>query len=56
MNARAAMCEGKAPLTWCEAIAILARYRSREKRRSLYHCPMCRAWHLGRHPKKIRRA
>lgn len=25
-------------------------------KRSLYHCPICRAWHLGGKRKKIRRA
>lgn len=51
---RAAMCDGKDPLTWAQAIGILRRHAEREKRRSMYRCRFCRAWHVGRKPKKIR--
>ncbi len=51
---RAAMCDGKAALTYLQAVAILGRRGERTKRRSMYHCRFCRAWHVGRKPKKIR--
>lgn len=50
---RAAMCDGKAPLTWSQALLILSRRGERTKRRAMYHCRFCRAWHVGRRPKKI---
>lgn len=51
-----AKCTGKAPLTWAVAVNLLARDKWRDRKRSLYHCPICRAWHLGGKRKKIRRA
>lgn len=51
---RLSMCEGKAPLTWAEAVAILARSHRNDKKRQKYHCPVCHTWHLGRKQKKIR--
>lgn len=55
MTRSAAMCEGKKPLTWCQARAILARRRSQDKDRAAYHCHVCRAWHVGQHPKRFKR-
>ena len=51
-----AQCTGKAPLTWAVAVNLLARDKWRDRKRSLYHCPICRAWHLGGKRKKIRMA
>lgn len=55
---KAAMCDGKAPLTWAQAQTIMRRRSAREKRQQPFHCPFCRAWHLGhlkvKHPKAWR--
>jgi hypothetical protein len=52
----ASMCQGKRALTYCEAVAIPKRSTPYGKNRAKYRCPVCRAWHLGQHPKKIKRA
>lgn len=53
---RLSMCQGKAPLTWVQAKAILDRMTEKTKgrKRETYHCEFCRAWHIGR-PKKMQR-
>lgn len=48
-------CEGKVPLTWALAVEIAGRQGNRAKRRMIYHCRFCRAWHLGGLSKRIRR-
>lgn len=52
---RAGTCDGKVPLTWALAVEIAGRQGNRDKRRKIYHCPFCRAWHLGGSTKRIRR-
>ena len=39
------MCDGKKPLTW--ALVVQIKKRNPHKKWSQYHCPFCRAWHLG---------
>ena len=45
---RAAMCEGKAVLTWASAKAVLDRDKGNGRKRVAYRCPVCRGWHLGK--------
>lgn len=45
-EARAAMCEGKPALTWAKVVAVKARM-GRRRAAVAYHCPVCRAWHVG---------
>lgn len=49
---RAAICDGKERLTADVAKSIQARATNREKRRTAYRCPVCRAWHIGTPPGK----
>lgn len=42
-----AMCHGKEPLTWAHAKAILDRTPRKGRKKVAYHCPICRAWHVG---------
>ncbi len=49
------MCEGKKPLTWALAVEIVGREGNRAKKRNIYHCPFCRAWHVGSPMRKFRR-
>lgn len=44
---RAAMCNGKTPLEWAQAKAILDRTPRKGRTKTAYHCPVCRAWHIG---------
>lgn len=51
-GSREAMCDGKRPLRWVDAKAILDRPRRRKQ--VAYHCPVCRAWHVGNPMRKGR--
>lgn len=55
-NIPEAVCIGKIALSWAQAVDVINRESNRDKNRQAYHCPICRAWHLGRKPKKIRRS
>jgi hypothetical protein len=48
---RLAICEGKSPLTWAQAKGILDRTPRKGRTITAYHCPVCRAWHVGNPPK-----
>ena len=48
---RAAICTGKDPLTWAQAKGILDRTPRKGRTITAYHCPVCRAWHVGNPPK-----
>lgn len=41
------MCEGKVPLNWAQAKAILDRTPRKGRQKIAYHCKVCRAWHIG---------
>lgn len=51
----AATCTGKDGLTWAQAKGILDRRSAKERGFVAYHCPICRAWHVGSPPRKQRR-
>lgn len=42
-------CQGKEAMTWAVAKAVMDRMPSGmpRKKRHAYHCPHCRAWHVG---------
>lgn len=46
-------CYGKEALTWAQAKAVLER--TPDRKRGIYHCRFCRAWHVGRRLKAVRR-
>jgi hypothetical protein len=48
---RDAMCSGKKPLRFMDAKYILDRNR---RKAVAYHCPVCRAWHVGNPMRKDR--
>lgn len=48
---RAAMCQGKKALRFADAKAVLDR---RRRKTVAYHCPVCRAWHVGNPMRKDR--
>lgn len=52
-SGKVAMCDGKVALTAKRALEIIKRdgfSKSRDKKRSAYRCPVCRAWHVGQAP------
>jgi len=49
-----AMCAGKDPLTWAQAKAILERTPRKGHKKTAYHCPLCKAWHIGNPLRKKR--
>lgn len=51
---RAAMCDGKPALTWAQVRAVQERIR-RKRAAVAYHCPACRAWHVGSPMKRAKR-
>lgn len=51
----AAMCVGKEGLTWVQAKAILDRTPRKGRTKTAYHCPVCKAWHLGSPMRKRKR-
>ena len=46
------ICHGKDPLSWAQARHILDRVTHKRKSITAYHCPVCRAWHVGNAPKR----
>ena len=44
-------CAGKDPLTWAQAKAISDRGFRQRRSFKVYHCSVCRAWHIGSAPK-----
>ena len=50
------MCQGKERMTHKQAQDVISRHTNIDKKRGIYHCKVCRCWHVGGYVRKFKDA
>lgn len=48
------MCQGKERMTHKQAQDVVSRHTNLDKKRGVYHCRVCRCWHVGGFVRKFK--